>query len=159
MAYEFYVTIEGTKQGMFKGESTRTAHKDKIEGLAFEYEVLSPRDVATGQASGKRQHKPVVITKEWGAASPQIFTSCVTNEVLKSVLMEFYHTTPEGKEEIHHTVKLINATVSNIKQSAGLAKHEAAADIHETEEVAFTFQRIEVENKTGKTAAVDDWRS
>ena len=36
------------------------------------YEVISPRDLATGQASGKRMHKPMVITKEWGAASPQL---------------------------------------------------------------------------------------
>lgn len=26
--------------------------------------------MATGQASGKRQHSPILITKEWGAASP-----------------------------------------------------------------------------------------
>lgn len=36
------------------------------------YQIVSPRDVATGQASGKRMHKPFVITKEWGAASPQL---------------------------------------------------------------------------------------
>ena len=29
--------------------------------------VVAPRDVASGQASGKRQHSPVTITKEWGA--------------------------------------------------------------------------------------------
>lgn len=32
--------------------------------------VLAPRDIATGQASGKRMHKPFTITKEWGASSP-----------------------------------------------------------------------------------------
>ena len=36
------------------------------------YEVTSPRDLATGQASGKRMHKPIVITKELDAASPQL---------------------------------------------------------------------------------------
>ena len=36
------------------------------------YSVVSPRDLATGQASGKRMHKPFVITKEWGAASPTL---------------------------------------------------------------------------------------
>jgi len=29
-------------------------------------------DAASGQATGKRQHKPITITKEWGAATPQI---------------------------------------------------------------------------------------
>jgi hypothetical protein len=36
------------------------------------YEVKSPRDVATGQASGKRQYAPIKIVKEWGAASPEL---------------------------------------------------------------------------------------
>jgi hypothetical protein len=29
-------------------------------------------DAASGQATGKRQHKPITFTKEWGAATPQI---------------------------------------------------------------------------------------
>ena len=31
--------------------------------------IVSPRDSATGQASGKRQHKPVTFVKEWGAVN------------------------------------------------------------------------------------------
>ena len=34
------------------------------------FTLASPRDVATGQASGKRQHGAIAIIKEWGAASP-----------------------------------------------------------------------------------------
>jgi len=34
--------------------------------------VQSPRDIATGQASGKRMHKPFTITKEWGASTPML---------------------------------------------------------------------------------------
>lgn len=33
--------------------------------------VAQPRDAATGQASGKRQHQPLTIKKEVDAASPQ----------------------------------------------------------------------------------------
>jgi hypothetical protein len=40
--------------------------------MNFEHEVKSPRDVATGQASGKRQHGSIKIVKEWGAATPQL---------------------------------------------------------------------------------------
>ncbi|WP_332811403.1 hypothetical protein [Sphingomonas sp.] len=34
--------------------------------------IISPRDAATGQASGKRTHKPVTFVKEWGPATPQL---------------------------------------------------------------------------------------
>lgn len=164
MAYEFYVTIEGTRQGAFKGESIREAHSEKIAGLSYNHEIASPRDVATGQASGKRQHGPVIITKEWGAASPQLFQALVTNEVLKSVFFEFFHTTPDGLEEVYHTIKLINATVSKVKQmtgsggeSASSSKTTSAYDTHELEQISFTYQRIEVENLPGQTSAEDDW--
>lgn len=34
--------------------------------------VIAPRDSASGMATGKRQYAPVKITKEWGAASPEL---------------------------------------------------------------------------------------
>ncbi len=36
------------------------------------YTVTSPRDAASGQASGRRMHKPVTITKEWGPTTLQL---------------------------------------------------------------------------------------
>ena len=33
-------------------------------------DLVSPRDAATGQATGRRLHKPITITKEWGKPSP-----------------------------------------------------------------------------------------
>lgn len=39
---------------------------------AASFDVKSPRDVATGQSSGKRQHGVVKITKEWNASSPML---------------------------------------------------------------------------------------
>jgi hypothetical protein len=34
--------------------------------------ITSPRDPASGQATGKRQHKPHMIVKEWSASSPML---------------------------------------------------------------------------------------
>lgn len=38
--------------------------------ISFEQEILSPRDAASGLPTGKRQHKPFVITKELDKSSP-----------------------------------------------------------------------------------------
>jgi type VI secretion system secreted protein Hcp len=172
VAYGFYISIEGQKQGKFKGESGRAAPgvqgtesghglgRDKIVGVRFLAESSSPRDVATGQASGKRTHKPITITKEWGAASPQLFQALVTNESLKSVLFEFVRTNAKGEQEIYHTIKLTNAAVSNIKSYLDLIdKTGDAYDAHELEDVSFVFQKIEMEDKDGKTQAVDSWQA
>lgn len=34
--------------------------------------IYSPRDFASGQANGRRMHKPITIVKEWGAVSPGV---------------------------------------------------------------------------------------
>ena len=69
MAHAFRVTLKGRKQGTLKGDDPR--HPDQIVGLNFVNHVLSPRDPATGQASGRRVHSPIVFTKEWGPPRPR----------------------------------------------------------------------------------------
>lgn len=152
---KFYVTIEGAKQGRFKGESKSERHKDQVEGVRFAYGVKTARDAASGQASGKRMHSPVTITKEWGAASPQIFQAVVTNEVMKSVAIDFVRTNPEGVEYVYQTIRLTNASISEVRQFNDRFT-SGAVDL---EDVAFTFQRIDIENKDGKTSASDTWAS
>lgn len=170
MAFEYYMQVVGTKQGAMKGESPRKEHTKKVPCIDFNYQVDSPKDIATGQASGKRQHKPVTITKEWGPSTPQLFQALCTNEVLKSVLFEFYKTDANGIEVNYYNIKLTNATVSRIEQSTGFpdaahgssaasAKHNAHYDTHELERVSFTFQKIEVEHKLAKVLIVDDWQA
>lgn len=159
MAYEFYVTVEGAKQGKFAGETTREAHQGKLAGIAFHYGVESPRDAASGMASGRRTHHPVVLTKEWGASTPQFVTALCTNEALKSVLFEFVNINPNGEEYVFHTVKLTNANVSGIEQY--VEEDSLPGDPHEPralERISLVFQHIEIENKDGKTMAVDDAR-
>lgn len=153
----FCVTIEGIKQGKLKSEMTRTVCGDRIPGVRFSYQVNSPRDVATGMASGKRQHNPVVISTEWGPATPQIFQALTTNEVLKSVLIEFVRTGPTGIAEVYQTIRLTNATVSSVRMHVNDPQPGGAVDNRPLAEVAFTFQRIEMENRPGKTMAVDEW--
>jgi type VI secretion system secreted protein Hcp len=160
MAYEFYVTIEGTKQGKFKGNSVREKWKGKITGLSFHYEVKSPREAGSGLATGKRQHQPVTFVKQWAASSPQIFQALVTNEVLKTVLFEFVETDNNGEEMVFYTIKLLNASITNFRPFINRPDTDTSSySTTGLEEVSCTFQRIEIEHKAGKTMASDDWKS
>ncbi len=157
MANEFYVTVEGTKQGKFKPEAAGRLQADKLEGIAFHYSIQSPRDAATGMAGGKRIHRPITFVKQWGAASPQFFQALCANEILKSVLFEFVKLDPRGQETVFHTIKLTNASVSEIEQYIeGDVVGPDAPDAPALEKISMTFQRIELENKDGKTLAVDE---
>ena len=160
MPIEFSFTVEGTHQGKFKGESPKDKHKEQIVGLAFSYTVTLPFDLTTGQATGQRQHIPITVTKEWGACTPQLFQALFTNETLKEVHFDFRKTVGNDEGTLFHTVKLSNARVVAIRQvtrsheGSGGAQPEPAKYL---EEISFTFERIEIDNKSGKTAASDDW--
>lgn len=143
MAYEFYVSIKGRKQGQFAGESVREAHKDRLVGLGFTYELTAPRDAATGQASGKRQHAPVTLVKEWGAASPQLQQAAATNEVL-DVVLEFMRTGPDGAESVFERIHLTNATISSLKRMAGDTVTYANSPTT-LEEITFGYEKLDFE--------------
>ena len=53
------VVVDG--RGLTPDDQNR--RNNKIEAISFNYEIMSPRDAATGQASGKRQHTPPIIIK------------------------------------------------------------------------------------------------
>src|SRR6266540_7509782 len=72
-AVEIYVAVEGVKQGKFKGETSAKGFQGQSRVVRFQYELTSPRDRRSGSATGGRVHKPIVITREPGMASPQFF--------------------------------------------------------------------------------------
>jgi type VI secretion system secreted protein Hcp len=158
MAYEFYVTVES-----FPGESPRRGHEHQSAGISFEHEIVSPRDVATGQPSGARQHKPIRFTKEWGKASPLFFEALVNNRTLRTVQFDFYRTSREGKEKVYYSIQLTDASVCQIRwmtgkgESASSVKTTVAYDTHELEEISFTYSRIDVTFVEGGIMASDDW--
>lgn len=139
-----YVTI--VSAGMKKTIAQR------LPVLRFSYEVDWPRDLATGQATGQRRHKPVVFTTDWGAASPLLFQAVVTNETLASVLFEFVR--PDGV--VYQTVRLTNAAIASTALFIGRGEPPSPFPLEET---SMTFQKIELTDIVGKTAAMDDWAS
>lgn len=48
--------------------------------ISFDQEIVSPRDAASGLPTGKRQHKPFVITKELDKSSPLLARESPTKQ-------------------------------------------------------------------------------
>ena len=68
-----FKTIQGMdfkgKRVLLRADLNVPVQDGKVTDASY---VVSPRDSASGMATGKRQYAPVRITKEWGAASPQL---------------------------------------------------------------------------------------
>jgi len=158
MTLQFYATVVGSSQGTFKGESMSTKLANKIPGVAFSYGILDPRDAANGAYSGKREQQPVVFTKQWGAASPQFYQAAYTNEILPSVLFEFFLPLSDGDESLDHIIKLTNATVSSTRQIVHVGQQDGPLlDTRNLHEISFHFQKIEIVSLTGHTEALGGW--
>jgi type VI secretion system Hcp family effector len=140
-AGDISVTIDTSKQGQIKTQATE-----------FRYSQ-SPRDMATGQASGRRMarqpNEPIVVVKEVDKTSPFFVQAAAKGELLPAVLFEFSRRGSDGKTEVYQTVRLTNALISSV--------HMLNGGDRPMQEISFTFQKIEYEHKQGKAAAADSW--
>jgi len=157
MTYQVYITVTGSKQGAFKGGSTQKGREGKIHAAAVNYGVTIPRDNNSGLATGKRIQKPVAFSIEWDSCSPLFFSAAYANETLTSVLIEYFAAGKDGLEKLDHTVKLKNASISDITESYATAIN-GIADGRDLQTVSMTFQSIEITSNVSNSTAIDDWR-
>jgi type VI secretion system Hcp family effector len=116
MASQYYGKIKGAMQGTFRGDSTTPNRHNWIEIQGYEVGVQSPFDAATGQASGKRQHQPVIITKPKGASTPLLIQAWQMKEPLTEVVIEG---TEPGSESVHDRITLTNAQITTYTATHG----------------------------------------
>jgi len=57
------------------GSADRESSAPSVSEVVVSYEIQAPRDVATGLPTGKRMHKPFVITKELDRSTPLLSTA------------------------------------------------------------------------------------
>ncbi len=164
MALNAYLKLKGQKQGEIKGSVTQKGREGKIAVIAVSHDVVSPRDAASGLPTGKRMHKPFVVTKELDKSSPLLYNALVHNENIPEWELQFWApqlkaATGTGTEVQHYTVKLTNANIASIDFRMPNNKHPDLMKFAEYEEVAFTYQKITWTWNDGGITAEDDWES
>ena len=160
MSFQYYVSIKGKTQGQFKGESKKEKRKDKwMECMGFRMGSSIAVDSNSGQAKGFRQHKPLFITKEHGAASPQILQAHWTNEVLDEVVIEIVGRSDDGKKEtVKERITLNDAVITEVDRYSELsAKDSVKHDVDHIDAVGFRYRKLLVENPEAGTSTSDDW--
>jgi type VI secretion system Hcp family effector len=139
-AVDAYLTIEGTRQGKFKGEVSRAgAPADSIRILS-----VARESAPSGLATGRRSHAVITIVREVDAASPKFAQALATNEVLKQVVITF-QTSGAGAGKDAQQIELTNATIAGIRRSGN------------TETITLDYPTIAVTYAKGGKAATDDW--
>lgn len=167
MALNAYLRLKGQKQGEIKGSVTQDKRKETIMVIAVSHEIVSPRDPASGLPTGKRMHKPFVITKEVDKSSPHLYSALVNNENILTWKLDHY--TPQikadrgmGTEVNHYSIELVNANIASINFRMPNNRNPELMKYSEYEEVAFTYQKIiwtwnDVGGGGGAITTEDDW--
>lgn len=156
MDVRFWIRIDGAKTGPMNKETHAAVVAEPppggvsptpghIAGLDFAYE--GEAGTAPAGAVARRVHQPIRITKRWSPSTPQLFGAFTTNELLKSVRLDFI-----GKVDntIHQTIELTSARVVRVRWYI--------ADGVELEEIDLTFEKMVVRNLVADTSAEVSWK-
>lgn len=150
------LTLRGASQGDIKGGATQKGREGSLRVLAVSHTLTSPRDPASGLPTGKRQHRPIVLTVELDRAAPLLYRALVTHEKLNEVVVRFYApaSKPGALELNSHTLRLVNAALAEVK----LIKSDDPKQ-SDTLELSFTYQKIDWTWHDGNITAADDWEA
>ena len=157
MALAAYLSVSAERQGRILGSVLQKGREGKMLVIAVQHEIVCPRDPVSGLPTGKRMHKPFVITKEVDRASPLLYGVLCTNENVREARVDFWTSTPTGQEKQHYTVRLTNANISAINLKMANLRQTKLARLPEYEEISFTYEKIEWTWNDGGITACDDW--
>ena len=128
VATEFFLVIAG-----IKGPSTVKGHQGSFPVTAYNFGFTSPRDAASGQATGPIQASVIDLTTPSSVASPLLVSALVTNAPLKSVTIVGVG---GAQRAVIETITLTRAALTGFHQAA--TGGGALVD-----ELRFDYQKIE----------------
>lgn len=163
-----YLTIEGATQGLITNEAFTEAsvgniyqegHENEILVQAFEHVVTVPTDIQSGQPTGQRQHKPLMITKVYDKSSPLLYTALTTGELLTKCTLKWFRTSKQGKQEHYFTTELEDAIITEIRARMPNCQDPNMKHFTHLEDVCFAYRKITWKHEIGSTEGSDDWRA
>jgi type VI secretion system secreted protein Hcp len=150
-ALNAYLKLKGQKSGDIKGSVTQKGREGRIAVIAVSHSIVSPRDAASGLPTGKRMHKPFVITKRIDRSTPTLNGMLVSNENLSEASFSVYEPDlKSGAEVLVYTVKLTNANIASIELRTD-------TDGKLVEEITLVYQKIEWVWADGGVSNSDSW--
>ena len=162
-----YMTIKGEKQGLitagaFTGDSVgnifQEGHEDEVLIEAFNHEVIVPTDPQSGQPSGQRVHKPMIVTKIFDKSSPLIYNALASGEKLPEITLKWYRTSAAGIQEHYFTTALTDAIIVKVQAIMPNCQDPNQSHFTHLEEVHFAYRAITWSHEGCGTSGNDDWR-
>ena len=162
-----YISIEGATQGPITqgaftedsvGNIWQEGHEDQIMVQAIDHVVTIPRDPQSGQPSGQRVHKPFKFTAALNKATPLLYNSLTSGEMLPKVEVQWWRTNSAGKQEHFFSTIIEDALVVDIDCNMPHAQNPSNQDYTQLLTVSLSYRKITWEHTIAGTSGSDDWR-
>jgi type VI secretion system Hcp family effector len=154
MANLIYLTLNGQSQGLISagcasqasiGNKAQPAHQDQILIYELSHGLSRNQNV---------NHQTVVIRKPVDKSSPLLNKAITENEIL-TCDFDFYRTNRSGMNELYYKVKLIDASIKELRLISPDTLKEP--DSQPTESVSFTYNSVSWEHCLAGTSAYSLW--
>lgn len=158
-----YMTIKGNTQGLITagaltresvGNAWQQGHEDQILVQALSHGIVVPG----GAQSGRRMHKPLIITKVIDKSSPLINNALCSGEVLSTCRVEWYRTSDHGTQEHFYTMELQDAVITGAEVLMPHCQDLDNAHLTQLERVHFSYRTISWRHEISKTMGFDEWQ-
>lgn len=131
-----YLSVRTKRAGELKGEVSAKGHENAIEIHGFEFGVAASSAIGSGQATGRRQYKHLVVTKRLDSSSTSLMSALATNDEIKELKLAL-RKPGEGQEDFF-TITLAGARVVGVDLD-----FDASGET--VERASFAFTKIDVE--------------
>ena len=130
MAVDVFLKIDG-----IPGESQDDKHKGEIEVISFHWGLNNP-------TRGPARAEDFTVVKAIDLASPSLFDACCSGDTIKEALITVAKA--GGKGEDYYKIRLEEVLISGLTPAAG------SGDALPMEQVAFNFDKMQVEYRPQK---------
>lgn len=162
-----YISINGETQGAITHEAFTEesvgfgyveGHENQIYIHEIQHSISVPTDPLSGQPSGPRVHKPFTFTCGLNKASPLMYQALATGEKLTNVMVRWYRTSGEGKQEYFFTTEFEDATIVEIETVLPHIQVDANRNFSHLMKVSLAYRKITWTHEISGTEGSDDWR-
>ncbi|HET7921779.1 MAG TPA: Hcp family type VI secretion system effector [Gammaproteobacteria bacterium] len=136
-----HLSLVGETQGEIEGSCQIEGREDSILVQAFRHIVDVPSD-ENGLPSGRRVHRPLMITKDVDKSSPKLFQVLCSGERLSQAKLDWYRLDGTGEETLFFSVLLQNAQIVKIESWVPDVLDRGNASYGNMENVWFTYETI-----------------
>jgi type VI secretion system secreted protein Hcp len=135
------LTLVGKEQGSIEGSCDIEGREETILVQAFKHLVDLPSN-EHGVPSGKRVHRPLMITKEVDKSTPKLYQALCTGEPMSEATLRWYRMDGSGEEAQFFTVMLQNALIVKIESWVPDVLDKQNASYGNMENLWFTYEVI-----------------